>query len=113
VESTREHRLEDILFIATASVICGAESWNDMESFGKAKAEWLKTFLVLPGGIPSHDTFNRLFSSLHPEALEKRHSLEDYSGRSRLPAGPQNQLLTCQLFSGRDRGRLNVEWLAP
>jgi predicted transposase YbfD/YdcC len=70
VERTREHRLEDILFIAIASVICGAESWNDMEEFGKAKEEWLKTFLALPGGIPSHDTFNRLFSSLNPEELE-------------------------------------------
>jgi hypothetical protein len=70
VERTREHRLEDIVLIAIASVICGAESWNDMEEFGKAKEEWLRTFLALPGGIPSHDTFNRLFSSLNPEELE-------------------------------------------
>jgi predicted transposase YbfD/YdcC len=71
VERTREHSLEDILFIAIASIICGAESWYDMEEFGKAKEEWLKTFLRLPSGIPSHDTFNRLFSSLNPEELEK------------------------------------------
>lgn len=70
VERTREHRLEDILFIAIASIICGAESWNDMEEFGKAKEDWLKTFLVLSGGIPSHDTFNRLFSALDPQELE-------------------------------------------
>lgn len=69
VERTRNHNLEDILFIAIASVICGAESWNDMEEFGKAKKEWLKTFLSLPNGIPSHDTFNRLFSALDPEEL--------------------------------------------
>ena len=50
VERTKAHMLEDILFIAIASVICGAESWNDMENFGKAKQEWLRTFLRLPGG---------------------------------------------------------------
>ena len=70
VERTKAHMLEDILFIAIASVICGAESWNDMENFGKAKQEWLRTFLRLPGGIPSHDTFNRVFSALNPEELE-------------------------------------------
>lgn len=71
VERTREHRLDDILFIAIASVICGAEGWNDMEEFGKAKEEWLKSFLELPNGIPSHDTFNRVFSALNPEELER------------------------------------------
>ena len=70
VERTKAHMLEDILFIAIASVICGAGSWNDMENFGKAKQEWLRTFLRLPGGIPSHDTFNRVFSALNPEELE-------------------------------------------
>lgn len=70
VERTKVHLLEDILFIAIASVICGAESWNDMENFGKAKEEWLRTFLRLPEGIPSHDTFNRVFSALNPEELE-------------------------------------------
>jgi hypothetical protein len=71
VERTREHDLEEILFISIASVICGAESWYEMEEFGKSKEEWLKTFLHLPGGIPSHDTFNRVFSALKPEELEK------------------------------------------
>jgi predicted transposase YbfD/YdcC len=71
VERTREHDLEDILFIAIASILCGADSWYDMEEFGKAKAKWLKTFLRLPGGIPSHDTFNRVFSAMNPGELEK------------------------------------------
>ena len=70
VERTKAHMLEDILLIAIASVICGTESWNDMENFGKAKQEWLRTFLRLPEGIPSHDTFNRVFSALNPEELE-------------------------------------------
>jgi hypothetical protein len=48
VDRTKDHLLEDILFIAISSVICGAETWNDMEDFGKAKKEWLQTFLKLP-----------------------------------------------------------------
>jgi hypothetical protein len=71
VAHIREHSLEDILFIAVVSIIFGAESWYDMEDFGKAREEWLKTFLRLPGGIPSHDTFNRVFPALEPKELEK------------------------------------------
>jgi len=71
VERNREHVLEEVLLIAIASVLSGAESWNDMEDYGKAKLLWLKTFLKLPSGIPSHDTFNRVFAALDPEQLEK------------------------------------------
>ncbi|MDR0349881.1 MAG: ISAs1 family transposase [Tannerella sp.] len=71
VERTREHNLEDIMFIAIASIICGGEGWYKKEEFGKAKEEWLKTFLRLQEGIPSHDTFNRVFSALVAEELEK------------------------------------------
>ena len=70
VDRTKEHLLEDIIFIAIASVICGAETWNDMENYGKSKEPWLKKFLQLPNGVPSHDTFNRVFSSLDPTELE-------------------------------------------
>ena len=70
VERTKAHLLGDILFIAISSVICGAETWNDMETFGKAKEDWLRTVLKLPEGIPSHDTFNRVFSLLDPKELE-------------------------------------------
>jgi predicted transposase YbfD/YdcC len=69
VDRTKAHLLDDIIFIAIASVLCGAETWNDMEDFGKAKFSWLKTFLKLPEGIPSHDTFNRVFSLLDPTKL--------------------------------------------
>lgn len=52
-------------------MICGADSWVDIENYGKAKAEWLKGFLALPNGIPSHDTFARVFARLDPEQLQQ------------------------------------------
>lgn len=65
------HKLSDMLVIAVLAVICGAEGWVDVELFGKAKRQWLATFLQLPGGIPSHDTFGRVFSRLDPDAFER------------------------------------------
>src|SRR6185437_11327814 len=67
VHRTREHELIDILVIAVCTLLCGGESFNNMEDFGCAKQEWFKTFLNLRNGIPSHDTFNRLFAALDPE----------------------------------------------
>jgi hypothetical protein len=57
--------------IAIAAVLSGAESWNDISDYGEDKREWLNTFLALPSGIPSHDTFNRAFQALDPEEMEK------------------------------------------
>ena len=67
VQRTREHKLIDVLVIGVCCVICGGEGFNDMETFGKAKQEWFKGFLELPSGIPSHDTFNRIFSAIDPK----------------------------------------------
>lgn len=66
IHRTQEHRLIDILVIGICTLLCGGEGFNDMEDFGKAKKDWLKTFLELPNGIPSHDTFNRVFAALNP-----------------------------------------------
>ena len=71
IERNREHLLEEILLIAIATVLSGAESWNDLADYGKSKREWPKTFLTLPSGIPSHDTFNRVIAALDPEEMEK------------------------------------------
>jgi predicted transposase YbfD/YdcC len=65
------HKLEDILTIAICGVICGANDWVNIELFGQAKEEWLKTFLELRNGIPSHDTFGRVFRALDPEQFEQ------------------------------------------
>ncbi len=71
IERTKRHKLLDIIVIAICGVICGADSWVDIELFGKSKLEWLKTFLKLPNGIPSHDTFGRVFAAMNPEEFEK------------------------------------------
>lgn len=67
VERTKLHGLLDIVAIALCAVIAGAESWDDIALFGQTKAAWLSQFLALPNGIPSHDTFNRVFAALDPE----------------------------------------------
>jgi len=67
VERTKRHKLIDIITIAICAVICGADTWVEMEIYGQAKHQWLKQFLELPNGIPSHDTFSRVFSRLDPE----------------------------------------------
>jgi predicted transposase YbfD/YdcC len=66
IERAKEHRLLDIITIVLCAVLCGADDWVAIETFGRAKEGWLRTFLALPGGIPSHDTFGRVFARLDP-----------------------------------------------
>jgi len=70
-EDRCDHKLIDILFIATCAVICGADGFTDMEEFGLAKETWLRQFLELPNGIPSHDTFGRVLARLNPKAFQQ------------------------------------------
>ena len=65
-----DHRLIDILVIAVCAVIACAESWDDIALYGRSKLAWLRSFLELPNGIPSHDTFRRVFMLIDPEAFE-------------------------------------------
>lgn len=71
VERTREHQLIAIVIVAVGGVVGGAEGWTDIEAFGRVKWAWFKRFLELPNGIPSHDTFGRVFARLCPSAFEK------------------------------------------
>jgi predicted transposase YbfD/YdcC len=69
VDRTKQHPLLDILILSLCAVVCGADSFTDIERFGRAKEAWLRTFLDLPSGIPSHDTLGRVFAALNPAAL--------------------------------------------
>lgn len=71
IERTKRHKLIDIIVIAVCAVICGAETWVDLEDYGQANEEWFKTFLELPGAIPSHDTFGRVFAMLDPQQFQQ------------------------------------------
>jgi predicted transposase YbfD/YdcC len=67
VDRTKKHSLPDILVVALCAVVCGADSWEEVEAFGEAKKDWLKGMLRLPNGIPSHDTSGRVFARLDPQ----------------------------------------------
>jgi len=69
MERTKRHPLTDIIFIAVCAILCGANDFVGMEEFGKSKKAWLQKYLRLPNGIPSHDTFGRLFAALDANAF--------------------------------------------
>lgn len=71
INRTKRHNLVDILFIAICASMAGADSWIDIEHFGETCTEWFKTVLELPNGIPSHDTFARVFSKIDPKQLNQ------------------------------------------
>ena len=71
IERCKRHQLMDIITIAICASICGADSWVHVELFGRSKEEWFLTFLDLPNGIPSHDTFGHVFSRLDPEQFSR------------------------------------------
>ena len=69
INRTKRHSLQEIIIIAICAVICGANDWVAVENFGNSKIEWFKSFLDLENGIPSHDTFGRVFSALDAESF--------------------------------------------
>lgn len=71
IDRTRVHVLTDILIIGILSVIAGGKGWEDMENYGLSKYEWLLQFLALPEGIPSADTFRRVFERINPQVFER------------------------------------------
>ena len=71
VERRKLHELSDILAISLCATMAGADGWEDMENFGKSKAVWLRTWLPIPNGIPSDDTFRRVISAIDPNQLSK------------------------------------------
>lgn len=71
MKRTRKHELIDMVVVAICAVICGADGWAQVAEFGRAKRKWFETFLKLPNGLPSHDTFGRVFARLDPVAFER------------------------------------------
>ena len=86
IERGKKHKLIDIITISICAVVCGADGWIDIEMYGIARKKWLDKFLELPNGIPSHDTFARVFSQINPDEFNKSF-LNWVKGISKITAG--------------------------
>jgi predicted transposase YbfD/YdcC len=86
IDRGKKHKLIDIITISICAVVCGADGWIDIEMYGIARKEWLGKFLELQNGIPSHDTFARVFSQISPEEFNKSF-LNWVKGISKITAG--------------------------
>lgn len=104
IDRCKRHKLIDIVVIGLCAVICGADGPTDMETFGESKAEWLKQFLELPGGIPSHDTFGRVLSIIAPADFE-RCLLKWVNQQVKLPGGEIVALDGKTLRGSHDRAK--------
>ena len=69
IERTKRHSMTDLLVISICGFVCGIDNWVELEEFGEIREDWFRTFLDLPNGIPSHDTFGRFFAAMDPEAF--------------------------------------------
>jgi predicted transposase YbfD/YdcC len=86
IERGKKHKLIDIITISICAVVCGADGWIDIEMYGIARKKWLGKFLELPNGIPSHDTFARVFAQINPDEFNKSF-LSWIKGISKITAG--------------------------
>ena len=68
-----KHKLIDVIVITLCAVLAGADEWTEIADFGRIREQWFRSFLELPAGTPSHDTFGRVFSMIRPEEFEKSH----------------------------------------
>jgi predicted transposase YbfD/YdcC len=96
-EQGKIHMLDEIVFMSICAVLCGADSWLDIAEYSESKKEGLETFLTLPGGIPSHDTFRRVFCLLDPLAFQACFSawitaLMHRRGLTPIPLGPPDSI---------------------
>jgi len=94
VDRRKEHSLHDVLMIAILGMLCGAESFVDFEDFGKAKQDWLQGFLALPNGIPSHDTFGRVFAAMDNKLFAESFRAWTEGLRKKISGEIDSQVLT-------------------
>lgn len=103
IGNATRHKLMDIIVIAICAVICGADGWSDVALFGRSKFKWFKTFLGLPHGIPSHDTFGRVFGLINPDEFQ-RSFLEWVQAIQKLTQGEVIAIDGKQLRGSKDEG---------
>lgn len=103
IGNATRHKLLDIIVIAICAVVCGADGWSDVALFGKSKREWFMKFLELPHGIPSHDTFGRVFRLIDPEEFQ-RSFLAWVQTIQRLTKGEVVAIDGKQLHGSEDKG---------
>lgn len=110
IERTKQHQLIDIVALAILAVLAGADGWTAIETYGQAKLEWLRQFLALPNGIPSHDTIARVFSRLDPQVFERcfRNWIESITQAMRVQVIPIDGKQLCQSFD-RNRGQQAIQ----
>lgn len=111
----KRHQLTDILVLTILAALCGAQTWVDVEEFGESKEDWLKTFLKLPNGIPSHDTIGDLYARLSPNELQKGflswiQSIVDVSGGDIIPIDGKTLRRSYDRANGRGAIHMVSAW---
>jgi len=117
VKGRSGHKLLDIMVVAICGIICGADDWVAVEAFGKAKHKWFKTFLKLPNGIPSHDTFGRVFSIINPKQFQDCflgwiQSVAKISGRKIIPIDGKTLRRSYDSKAGKSAIHMVSAWAA-